>query len=182
MNRATIIETERLFLSNFHAEDAEAFYRLNLDEDVMRYTGDRPFASIAESRSFIKNYNHYARYGYGRWTVILKSNNMTVGWCGLKNHPEEGYVDLGYRLLKSHWGKGIATEAAMACVDYGFGVIDLKSLVGRTAEENLGSIRVLEKIGMQFWKNAPCEGIEHSVYYKLNKEDWIRDRSVDGRS
>lgn len=167
MHRPVILSTDRLELLEFHPQDAGTFYDLNLDPEVMKYTGDVAFNSEEESREFILAYEQYKRHGYGRWTVRLKANGEVIGWCGLKNHPEEGYVDLGYRFHRKYWGKGYATESARACLDLAFDHLDLKVIVGRTARENTASIRVLEKIGMTFWKEAPCEGIQDSIYFRI---------------
>lgn len=169
MNSAPFfLESKRLILREFHLDDAGTFYLLNNNKEVMRYTGDRPFKNIEDAQELIKTYPNYKRDGYGRWTVIEKSSNKIIGWCGLKNQPGE-YVDLGYRFLQEFWGQGYATEAAQACIAYGFDALNLHEIVGRTAIENLASIRVLEKIGMHFWKKDECEGIKDSVYYQILK-------------
>ncbi len=167
-NSDVIITTNRLILREFSADDAESFYLLNSDTDVMQYTGDLAFKSVQDSAEFISNYNSYRKSGFGRWTVLLKDTNESLGWCGLKLHPDK-MVDLGYRFHKRHWNNGYATEAATACIQYGFDVLNIDEIVGRTAFANKSSIRVLEKIGMKFWKEAPCEGIEASVYYRINR-------------
>lgn len=164
-----ILETSRLYFKRFSAEDAAEMYRLNLDPEVVRYTGDRAFASIDEAKTFIQNYDHYDRYGYGRWSIFLKSNKQYLGWCGLKYH-DEGYVDIGFRFHKAHWGKGYATESAQAALSLGFNVLGLKEIVGRVAEDNLASIRVLEKLGMEYWKRAVCHGIVDAMYYRISSE------------
>ena len=166
-----IIETERLILRHFDVSDAACFFELNKDPEVMKYTGDVAFESVKASADFIKNYDTYAKFGVGRWTVVLKSTNEPIGWCGLKVHPGQ-YVDLGYRFMKSYWGQGYATEASKASLKIGFESYAFPEIVGRTARQNIGSVRVLEKLGMQFWKNDSCEGIKDSVYYHIQKADF----------
>ncbi|MFT5822088.1 MAG: ribosomal-protein-alanine N-acetyltransferase [Crocinitomix sp.] len=165
---SVILTTSRLLLREFHEMDATSFYQLNKNIEVMRYTGDLVFESVAASRKFIDSYTAYADSGFGRWTVILKETNEFLGWCGLKKHPD-GMVDLGYRFHQKHWGKGYATEAAQACISHGFKELGIKEIIGRTARLNLASVRVLEKIGMKYWKDAPCEGIIDSVFYRISK-------------
>lgn len=164
-----VLKTPRLDLRRFETDDAPFFYKMNNDADVLKYTGDEPFQSVEAARQFIVDYDHYTQHGYGRWTVVLRKTGEPLGFCGLKYHADGDYVDLGYRLIKEYWGQGFATEAAQACVVYGFHHLDLKEIVGRTAQDNIASIKVLEKIGMKFWKHAPCEGIENSVYYRIKK-------------
>ncbi|MFK7970578.1 MAG: GNAT family N-acetyltransferase [Bacteroidia bacterium] len=153
-----MIKTPRLFLREFIAEDAESFYKLNADIEVIQYTGDPPFADIAEAKSFIRNYNAYRHTGMGRWATIEAATGDFIGFCGLKKH-EDGEVDLGYRLMKSTWGKGYATEAAKACIAYAFDTLDLNSLIGRVAKKNLSSIRVLEKCDFHREAEAPCDAL-----------------------
>lgn len=163
-----LFESERLCYRNFEEGDATFFYELNLDAEVMRYTGDDAFESVESARKFVRDYKHYDEYGYGRWSVIRKADHQIIGWCGLKYHPEEDYIDLGYRFAREEWGQGYATESGNACLQYGKETYSINEVVGRTAALNTASIRVLEKLGFSFWKEAPCEGIENSLFYKIS--------------
>ena len=163
-------ETERLILREFDISDAQAFYELNLDEEVMRYTADKVFATVGESEELIRNYSEYKKSGYGRWTVVLKETNEILGWCGLKYIESVQEVDLGYRLHKKYWNNGYATEASKASLAIGFEQYGLDLIVGRTMRENAASIKVLEKVGMTYWKDFEFE--EHpGVYYRIFKSD-----------
>ena len=163
-----ILKTSRLYLREMTSEDAESAYKLNLDWDNIKYTGDEPFESIEEAEKFLKNYNHYRVYGFGRWAIIDKNSDMFLGWCGLKYTPELDEYDIGFRLFKEHWNKGIGSEAAKACIDYGFSKIGLTRIVGRAMKENVGSIRVLEKIGLQYLGEYNFDG-ESGVIYEINR-------------
>lgn len=161
-----IIETPRLVLREFSMDDAPSLFELNSDHEVLKYTGDKPFATINDAIQFVLNYDQYIKYGIGRWAVVLKEDNSFIGWCGLKFVEELNEINLGYRILKKHWNKGYVTEAARASLEYGFKTLNLKCIVGRAMKENKASIRVFEKIGMQYWKDY--EFIEHpGVYYRL---------------
>lgn len=165
-------ETERLILREFDLSDAQAFYELNLDEEVMRYTADEVFATFDESAELIRNYKEYKKSGYGRWTVVLKETNEILGWCGLKYIESVQEVDLGYRLHKRYWKNGYATEASKASLAIGFEQYGLDLIVGRTMRENAASIKVLEKTGMTYWKDFDFE--EHpGVYYRIYKKDYL---------
>ncbi len=164
-----ILETDRLTLREFMANDGEQLYALNVDPEVIRYTGDRSFSSIAQAEAFIRDYPDYRLNGFGRWAIVLKRTNRFIGWCGLKLN-EESYVDLGFRLFQYEWRKGYGTEAAKATLDYGFNTLLMKEVIGRTSQKNLGSIKILEKLGFSFWKYAPCNGIENSAYYRINNQ------------
>lgn len=163
-----IAETERLILRELTLQDAQYFFELNSDPEVMLFTGDDPFRSVAEAEKFLQNYSHYTENGFGRWAVIRKEDNEFLGWCGLKKHSE-GYVDLGFRFFRKYWGAGYATEAARKSLELGFTRFELNEIIGRAAIQNLGSIRVLEKIGMSYFKNDECDGIEDALYFRTEK-------------
>ncbi|KAA9345915.1 GNAT family N-acetyltransferase [Adhaeribacter soli] len=166
-----ILETERLVLREIEPTDAEVLYNLNLDPEVIRYTGDSPFASVAETETFLTNYADYRKFGYGRWGVIRKEDDEFLGWCGLKYHPDENYTDLGYRFFRKFWGFGYATEAAKGCLAYGFNKLNLDYLIGTVMHENLSSVNVLEKAGLQYWKEDLCEKHPAQVY-RINKAEF----------
>lgn len=163
-----LFKSARLGFRPFKTQDAEAFFRMNSDPEVLRYTGDLPFRNMEDCRNFIENYQAYQLWGYGRWAMIELSNNRFIGFCGFKYH-EEDYVDLGFRILRDKWHKGYATEAAKACLDYGFNALQFKEVIGRVSHENLASIRVLEKVGFEFWKKGECMGISDALYYRVKK-------------
>ena len=142
-----ILETERLILREFSLLDAESLFALNTNPNVLQYSGDAPFTSVAASELFICNYSSYADYGYGRWSVVLKSSNEFIGWCGIKFHPSLNYTDLGFRFFEKHWNQGYATESGRAVINYSFTQLNLKELVARVENENLASVRVLQKLG-----------------------------------
>lgn len=163
-----VLETDRLILREFETEDAEKFYALNSDPEVIRYTGDTSFRTVDQARNFLADYKDYQKNGYGRWAVVEKSRQEFIGWCGLKLN-EEGFVDIGFRFFRNYWSCGYATESASACLDYGFDRLKLDVIIGRSARANKASIRVLEKLNMSFWKTGSCEGIEDAVYYRKTK-------------
>jgi [ribosomal protein S5]-alanine N-acetyltransferase len=164
-----ITETTRLLLREITVADAEQAYLLNLDPEVIRYTGDEAFKSVEEAEKFLAAYDPYRKYGFGRWAVIDKNTNEFLGWCGLKFHEKENFYDIGFRFFKKHWGKGYATEAALACLDLGFKTFRMPEIIGRAAKENLASIRVLTKIGMQYYREDLCHG-ENAVIYGMKKD------------
>jgi len=168
-----ILETQRLILREFELSDAEAIFRLNEDINVIRYTGDPPFTSIAAAENFLRNYSDYDRNGYGRWAVIRKEDNAFVGRCGLKLN-EQNHVDIGFRYFKKEWGKGYATEAALATLEFGFRALGIQEIIGRAARENVASLKVLQKLGMTFWKDDACQGIVDSVYYRINRNQYAQ--------
>ncbi|MBN9313682.1 MAG: GNAT family N-acetyltransferase [Chryseobacterium sp. 39-10] len=163
-----ILETNRLLLRELTSDDAEDFYKLNLNPNVIRYTGNLSFKSIEEAREFLENYKDYQVNGYGRWAVILKDSNQFVGWCGLKLGEMENETDIGFRFFEEEWNKGYATESANACLHYGFEKLNLKRIIGRAMKENKASIKVLQKIGLEYEKEAELDG-KPAVIYTIEK-------------
>jgi RimJ/RimL family protein N-acetyltransferase len=166
-----IATTERLRLREMTPDDAANAYALNADPEVVRYTGDEPFPSIEAAWEFLQNYSDYRRNGYGRWAVEKLPDGTFIGWCGLKK-LDGGDVDLGYRLMREHWGKGYATEAARECLRIGFQDLGLDEIIGRTAQENIGSVRVLEKLGMNYYKTEQCFHDPVALYFKIGRDQW----------
>ena len=164
-----ILETERLYLRRLTIEDAENLYLLNSDYDVLKYTGDVPFESIETAKIFLTNYDHYKKYDFGRWAVINKINNKFLGWCGLKYTQDLDEYDIGFRFFKKEWNKRYATESAKACVKLGFDKYKMNEIIGRAMKENISSIKVLEKIGLTYFKTFDFDGQEGLIYKVENK-------------
>jgi len=168
MQAIEYLETERTIIRKLTKEDAIDFYTLNLDEEALKFTGDKPFENIQTAVDFLTNYDQYERYGVGRLAVIDKATLKFIGWCGLKYSQDKNEYDIGFRFYRKYWNKGYATETAKKCLDFGFGKLKIEKIVGRAMKENFGSIKVLEKIGMTFKENFDFEG-QQGVVYELNR-------------
>lgn len=170
-------ETERLILRELTNNDAEGMLKLNADPEVHRYLGKKPINSLAQSEAdimFIRK--QYIDLGIGRWAVIEKETNTFLGWCGLKLiteacNNEVNYYDLGYRFIKQHWGKGFATESASAALSYGFNQLQLEKIIGIADVENLNSIKVLKKLGLQQINIFDYDGKPH-YWMKIEAQDF----------
>lgn len=110
--------------------------------------------SVEEARSNIQKHieNYYNKYGFGLWATVLKDNNCLIGRCGLLYPEIEGTKDLeiAYLLDCNYWGKGLATEAARSIVKIGFGKYKFNRIIAVINPDNTASIRVAEKIGMNY--------------------------------
>ena len=146
-----IIETERLVLRVWTAEDASALYTLASDPEVMRYVDDgKPWTDPARAREFVGRIAECWRVnGYGRWAVVERDGGRVVGSCGFGPLAETGEIDFGYIFARDCWGRGYATEAARAALREGFERLGLKEVVANTVPENTASRRVLEKLGFE---------------------------------
>jgi [ribosomal protein S5]-alanine N-acetyltransferase len=165
-----VARTVRQILRETVPDDAPAMFALNADPEVRRYTGDAPFASVEEARSFLAAYDAYAREGMGRWAAVEVATGEVLGWCGLRRQ-RDGDVDLGYRYKRGVWGQGLATEASAACLDLAFGALALNTVVARTHPENARSIRVLEKLGFRLEGPSSFDGLP-AVLYRLRAIEW----------
>ena len=165
-----ITETDRFYLREFILEDAIHFYQMNNDDDVIKYTGDSAFKSFAEAKTFLNNYDQYKKYNMGRWAVSLKKNLEFVGWCGLKFHPDEDIVEVGYRFYKKYWNKGYATECAKASINYGFDKLNLKTIYAHAHIDNVASHKVIEKCGLHFISNGNYDGMSAKLYKLENSK------------
>ena len=141
--------TDRLVLRSLRASDAGELFDLNSDPEVMRYTGEEPFANADEALRFVERNDADATGGLARWAVTDARNGDFMGYCGLRRDGPEEEVDLGFRLFRRYWSRGYATEAARASLAAGFERFGLERIIGRAMRENLPSITVLRKLGMQ---------------------------------
>ena len=146
-----LLETERLILRRVTMSDLDEMARLNSDPEVMRYIGNgavwtRP-QSEARIRRILTVYEIFP--GLGLWIGEEKKNRRFVGAFALNYIPKTVEVEVGYRLSKSAWGRGFATEGARALVRYGISGLGLDRVAGLTHPENEPSKRVLMKAGLQ---------------------------------
>ncbi|WP_026339442.1 GNAT family N-acetyltransferase [Psychromonas ossibalaenae] len=161
------ITTERLFLRPFQSRDFEKVHQLLSDPAVMRYSLNGPY-SKQKSMDFInqcilKSENNEPSL----LAVIEKKNNQLIGSCGFFPQKIQGQeeLELGYRLLKNYWGKGLATEAAAAVKTYAFNEMGLTRLISLIETGNKASVRVAEKNGFKLEKQMLYDGrISVAVY------------------
>ena len=161
-----ILETDRLFLREYVEDDAEAFFRLNSDPEVLRFVPDKRLLNVEQARQILVDHPiaDYRKYGFGRGACILKSTGEQIGFAGLKYLEELGEVDVAFRLMRTHWGLGLATEAALASVRFGFADLGLKRIIGLVMPENIASVRVLEKTGLRYAETVMFWGRQFAKY------------------
>ncbi|MFY9311091.1 MAG: GNAT family N-acetyltransferase [Bacteroidia bacterium] len=153
-----VLETERLYFREFSIDDAQLLIDLNSNPNVIRYVDDGPVNDLDEAKRILTTiiFPQYPNK-MGRWAVHLKATNEFIGWCGLKYVKEADEVDLGYRFFEQYWGKGYATEAAKAVLDYGVYTLKLKNIIARAAKANMASIRVIKKLGFVYLEDDMCK-------------------------
>ena len=145
-----LIETKRLVLRPWEPEDLPYFVDMNQDEDVMRYFPTRMTAEQSEE-SYQRALTHQSEYGFCFWAAELKEVGHFIGFIGLQNTWFEAYftpcVEIGWRLMKEYWGRGLAPEGATACLEWA-AKHNINEVYSFTPESNLPSQRVMQKIGM----------------------------------
>lgn len=167
------LTTERLCLRHFRHQDDEAMYRIFCDPEVMR------FSDGTKDKAWVQAWLHqcrerYENWGFGPYAVVDQASREVIGYCGLFFFPEldgQAEIEIGYRLARSAWGKGYATEAAQAVRDYAFNTLGIKRLIALIDPSNFSSVHVAEKIGMKYENDIMLEGYTHPdhVYVITNE-------------
>ncbi|HEY8661837.1 MAG TPA: GNAT family N-acetyltransferase [Hanamia sp.] len=162
------IETERLILRELLPTDDKGMFELDSNKVVHEFLEKKPLNNIEQSRKIIEFIRQqYFDNGIGRWAIIEKETDNFMGWTGLKlikdeiNHHSNFY-DLGYRLIPKFWGKGFATESAIASLNYGFENLKLNEIYGMCHINNIASRMVLEKTGLKCIETFYLDGEEHN--------------------
>ncbi|MEA2461144.1 MAG: hypothetical protein QOH90_1321 [Actinomycetota bacterium] len=145
------LETERLVVRETRLEDAAGHFEVLGDPEVTAFLPIDPAPSVDWVRERLQARIERAEAtGFGMWTVEEKTSRSVVGSCGLVLVEGTGpEIEVAYQFGRKHWGKGYATEAAAACVKYGFDELGLARIVGLTFPDNVASQRVLEKVGLR---------------------------------
>ncbi|BAZ40879.1 hypothetical protein NIES4101_68400 [Calothrix sp. NIES-4101] len=151
-----IIETPRLILCEFRRSHVAELVEILGKPEVMRFSPTGVISPEETITTMQSSLDSYVKYGYGKWAVIYRETGQLIGYCGITFAEIEGKREnqLGYRLDPDFWGQGLATEAANACLEYAFNTLKLKSVWAIVEPENTASIRVLQKLGMEFFKES----------------------------
>jgi RimJ/RimL family protein N-acetyltransferase len=177
------LETERLRLRPWRTEDREPFARMNDDAEVMEFFPAR--LKRAESDTMVDRIEaHFAEHRFGAWAAELRGEGTFIGFIGLAVPRFEAHftpcVEIGWRLARTHWGRGLATEGAHAAMRYAFQELGLAELVSFTVPGNVRSRRVMEKLGMRhdaredFDHPELPEGhvLRRHVLYRVSGDAW----------
>lgn len=161
-----IFQTNRLLVREFLEEDAAEFFKLNSDPEVLRFVPDKALLNVEQARQVLIDHPiaDYKQHGFGRGACVLKSTGAQIGFAGLKYLDELDEVDVAYRLRPSYWGQGLATEAAVAAVRYGFTQLGLERIIGLVMPTNIASARVLEKAGLRYATDVSYWNHQFSKY------------------
>ncbi len=165
------IETRRLILRPFESADAETAFAWFGDAIVMRFTPTGPDTSVEQTKARLGKYEeHQTPHGFSRWIILDHRLDRAIGASGLLELREHGWIDLGFRLAQSYWGKGLATEAASAWVHAAaFHDFHIDRLTSFVHPENVGSIRVLEKLGFRAAGRGTIMGMNSVSFLSVPK-------------
>ena len=181
-----VLETERLLLRRFTRDDVDLLVELDSDPQVMWYISKgRPTARVEIEKIILPRFLEYYELfeGYGTWATHEKATGEFIGWLSLRprdgDPPDE--PELGYRLKRSAWGRGYATEGAQALVDLAFRELGARRVYAESMAVNTASRRVMEKAGLKYARTFamefedPVPGTEQGeVEYELLRDDWKR--------
>lgn len=184
----TYLETERLTLRRFTADDADLLIELDSDPQVMRYlSGGEPTPPEIVRERYLPNIlAGYEKWGgnLGLFAAHERAGGAFVGWFILRPEPQGPLdeVELGYRLRRAAWGNGYATEGSRALLGKAFTELGVRRVWAETMTVNRASRNIMEKLGMTLTETTPVpddmamiEGAEHGgVLYEITKEQWAR--------
>ncbi|MGI9500703.1 MAG: GNAT family N-acetyltransferase [Geminicoccaceae bacterium] len=187
-----VLRTKRLILRPLRPDDFESFAAMNADPEVMRFFPaclDR-----TETKALVaRMQRHFARHGFGWWAVDVPGVTSFAGFVGLLVPAFQAHftpcVEVGWRLPRKAWGKGYATEAGQASLDFAFQHLELEEVVSMAVTENHRSTNLMERLGMS---RRPADDFGHPklpfgdplrahVLYRLSRQAWTRGRPNTSR-
>jgi RimJ/RimL family protein N-acetyltransferase len=168
------LETARLLLRPWRDEDLDAYTRMCEDPEVMRYLPGILTRKQSEEQ-ISKFVRHWKERGFGLWATEVRATGTFIGFIGLQysgDWPEgEHKTEVGWRLDRSYWGRGLATEGALASLRYGFEELGLERIISITLPENMASRRVMEKCGLALRGETRWRGFD-VIWYAKDRRDW----------
>ena len=146
-----VVETDRLVLRHLMLDDLDSLAAIQADPEVMRYFPSGPRSREGALRELERCIALQEQHGFSLWAAIDKAEGRLIGRCGLLPQALQGRdeVEIAYLIDRAYWGRGLATEAALAIRDHGFGPLGRDRLVSIIHRDNLASRRVAEKVGLR---------------------------------
>jgi ribosomal-protein-alanine N-acetyltransferase len=161
-----VLETSRLTLRHLTLADAAFILELLNEPGFRRNIGDRGVKSMKDASEYLADgpMHSYEEHGFGLLRVDVRETGAPIGICGLLKRPSLDDVDIGFALLERYWAKGYGHESAAAVMQQGRHEHGLRRIVAITAPHNVGSIRILEKVGLRFEKMIRMPGEAHDIH------------------
>jgi RimJ/RimL family protein N-acetyltransferase len=167
LEKSSRLETERLWLTPWSDADLENARPIFTDTDVMRYiNGGFALSDDEIRRAIARQRNYFRSRGFCLWKLLLKPGGRFIGFCGLQPLELDGAneIEIGWRLVKEQWGRGLATEAAAGALHDAVMRARLSRVIAIAMPGNRASLRVMEKLGMKFERATHKGGFEVVVY------------------
>ena len=169
------LQTDRLTLRMLRESDLDTYAEMCGDAEVMRYLGDgKPMDRGMAWRNLALMLGHWTLRGYGQWAAVERASGVLAGRIGFW-HPA-GWPDfeIGWTLRRSFWGRGYATEAARAALQFAFTAMQRPHVISLIRPENLASIRVAERLGERLVGPIELLG-STALMYRLTREEWEQE-------
>ncbi|MEV0806943.1 GNAT family N-acetyltransferase [Micromonospora sp. NPDC050200] len=180
MTGDVLLETERLRLRRFTPDDVDHLVDLDGDPEVMRFLGPPTPRATVRDEQLPRMLRQYDRHpGLGRWAALDRDGGEFLGWFALDPSDDGTEAELGYRLRRSAWGRGLATEGSRALLRHAFDTVGVRRVWAETMTVNTRSRQVLAKAGLRYVRtfhlhfDDPVPGTEHGeVEYELLRSEW----------
>lgn len=167
------LRSERLALTDLREHDFASTYAMDTDEQVMRYIGGAETRPFDEYRAFItQRLGLWLSDRFHMWAMRPHGGEEFLGWVMLKPIRDTPHVEVGYRMPPSSWGKGYATEATRAVLDYGFNTVGLDEITAVTHPDNAASQHVLTKCGLKRDGTLNYNGGGEIPFFRLTRNDY----------
>jgi ribosomal-protein-alanine N-acetyltransferase len=169
-----MIETERLYFRPFELDDLPQLIEQRSDPDMNRYLGGTRLQNPEALEKRMHFYmSCYDSHGFGMCPMFWKETGEMIGAAGIQPLEDTGEIEVGYSVIKEFWGRGIATEAARAWMEFGFNKFGLERIVAVAVVGNTASERVMEKLGMTYEKTETHYG-EECAFYAVSKKEFFK--------
>jgi ribosomal-protein-alanine N-acetyltransferase len=161
----SLLETPRTLLRPFSPEDTEAVFSWMSDTEVMRFIPNGPDHTPAQTSARIARYiAHQEAHGFSKWIILDRVSNKPIGDAGFFLLPDEKRIELGYRLTRSHWGIGLATEVASRWIEVADDFFSEQTIFAFAHPENKSSLHVMTKLGFTFLRNESLYGLDAPLF------------------
>ena len=166
-----MFETERLLHRKFTTDDLDRLIEMRVNADVMKYLGGKKMQNPEALKDRLDFYISCYEQSIGMHAVIWKENDKMIGWSGLQPLGGTKEIEVGYGMIKEFWGKGIGFETGLFWMKYGFETVGLERIVAVADKANIGSWKIMEKLGMKYEKTESHYEME-CVVYGVSKADF----------
>ncbi|MGD7043190.1 GNAT family N-acetyltransferase [Jeotgalibacillus proteolyticus] len=162
------IYTDRLYLRKITFEDTADIYKIVKEHEVGKWLAASKGLSFEETEEYVRKLvEHWNQHQFGVWVVVNQSSVEIIGHCGLRFIEDTQDIEIMYLLSKNHWGRGYASEAARAAIDFANHTLNVNQVAARVRVMNEKSIKTLTSLGFHFIEERNYNGRVLSFYEKV---------------